>query len=529
VDRLTALVLLRWKSDLRALLWARERLVGLAVLVPGLLLTSAVVCVFAFVGIRGLERARPEELPTILSAVAALVGILWALSPLLSGVAFSETHDLSRLQHFPIPAPLLMASSLVANLVQPLVLSELPLLVTVAAALTRRAAGLPLALAGIALTFVFTLAVAQAVGLVLHGLARNRRLYDRALFVGLALGFAMSALPILLVLGGETALETALRAAVLLEWLPFGWGVRAAVAGGRGDIVPFLAWTVLSGLAIAGAMAVSAGLMRLVYRGELSLGTSTRATDGRARMPLSGPLGTLLEKDLRVAWRDPAVRAGLLMGFVGPLVLVVLLSQARGVGRGGTALLLLASFIGLSGFGSNAFGFERRGIALLLGFPVERWRLLVAKNVGSLVFRAPGLLTVLMVGLVSPPVLLPAAFVIVVGTFLIAAGLDNFATILFPVTVPEPGKNPYGHTSGGRGFGAAVVSAFLLFGAALASAPFAFLAWLPLLLGAPLLWVVALPLSLGGAVAAYAMLVSGAARLLQRREPELIARILGEA
>lgn len=529
MDRLIALVVLRWKTDLRALLWARERLVGLAVLVPGLLLSSAIVCVFAFVGIRGLLGARPEELPTILAAVAALVGILWALSPLLSGVAFSETHDLSRLQHFPVSAPVLMASSLVANLMQPLVLSELPLLVTVAAAVSRSAPLFPLALVGVGLTFVFTLAAAQAVGLALHGLARNRRLYDRALFVGLGLGFLTSALPILLVLGGGRAMDAALRLAALLEWLPFGWGVRAAVAGGRGDVAPFLAWTLLSGVAIAGAMAVSAGLARLVYRGELNLGTSTRGTDGHARMPLAGPVGTLLEKDLRVAWRDPAVRAGLLMGFVGPLVLVVILSQAGGIGQGGAPLLLLASFIGLSGFGSNAFGFERRGIALLLGFPVERWRLLLAKNVAALLFRAPGLLTVLLVGLVSPPALLPAAFVIVVGTFLIAAGLDNFATILFPVTVPEPGKNPYGHASGGRGFGAAVVSALLLFGAALASAPFAFLAWLPLLLGAPLLWLVALPLSLAGAMAVYAMLVSGAARLLQRREPELIARILGEA
>ena len=168
-------------------------------------------------------------------------------------------------------------------------------------------------------------------------------------------------------------------------------------------------------------------------------------------------------------------------------------------------------------------------ITSLLGFPIERWRLLVAKNLAALAFRAPGLLTVLLVGLVSPPALLPAAFAILVGTFLIAAGIDNFATILFPITVPEPGRNPYGHASGGRGLGVAIVSMFLLAGAALLSGPFALLAWLPLLLGAPLLWIVTLPLSLAGAAATYAMLVAAAARLLRKREPELIARILGEA
>jgi ABC-2 type transport system permease protein len=529
LDRLIGLVLLRWRTELRALAWARERLLGLLVVVPGLLLTSALACFLAFVGIRAVERSRPEDLAAILAAAAALIGIFWALSPLLSGVAFSETHDFSRLLHFPIPTPVLMASSLLANLAQPMVLSEAPLLVTVAAALSGAPLLFPLALLGVVLSFVFTLAAAQTVGLALHGLARNRRLYDRALFVGLAIGFSLSVLPLLFLLGGETALDAALHVAAFLEWLPFGWGVRAAVFGGRGELLPFLAWAVLSGLAVAGAMAVSAGLMQLVYRGELNLDATAGSSGGRARMALPGPLGALIEKDLRVAWRDPAVRAGLLMGFVGPLVLVLLLSQARGFGRGGTALLLLASFIGLSGFGSNAFGFERRGIALLLGFPIERWRLLVAKNLAALAFRVPGLLTMLLVGLVSPPALLPAAFAILVGTFLIAAGIDNFATILFPITVPEPGRNPYGHASGGRGLGVAIVSMFLLAGAALLSGPFALLAWLPLLLGAPLLWIVTLPLSLAGAAATYAMLVAAAARLLRKREPELIARILGEA
>jgi len=60
------------------------------------------------------------------------------------------------------------------------------------------------------------------------------------------------------------------------------------------------------------------------------------------------------------------------------------------------------------------------------------------------------------------------------------------------------------------------------------SAPFAFLAWLPHLLGAPWLWAATLPLALAGAAGVYFMLTSGAARLLQRREPDLIALAGGE-
>jgi hypothetical protein len=61
-----------------------------------------------------------------------------------------------------------------------------------------------------------------------------------------------------------------------------------------------------------------------------------------------------------------------------------------------------------------------------------------------------------------------------------------------------------------------------------ASSPFAFLVWLPHLLGEPWLWAATLPLALAGAAAVYFMATSGAARLLLRREPELLARLRGE-
>jgi hypothetical protein len=52
------------------------------------------------------------------------------------------------------------------------------------------------------------------------------------------------------------------------------------------------------------------------------------------------------------------------------------------------------------------------------------------------------------------------------------------------------------------------------------------LAWLPRLFAMPWLWLVTLPLALAGAAAVYAMLIAGAERLLLRREPEVLERIL---
>jgi hypothetical protein len=62
--------------------------------------------------------------------------------------------------------------------------------------------------------------------------------------------------------------------------------------------------------------------------------------------------------------------------------------------------------------------------------------------------------------------------------------------------------------------------------ALITATPFVLLAWLPRLFSMPWLWVVTLPLALAGAGAVYAMLIAGAERLLRRREPEVLERIL---
>jgi predicted permease len=244
-------------------------------------------------------------------------------------------------------------------------------------------------------------------------------------------------------------------------------------------------------------------------------------------MVFTGPIGALIEKDLRSAWRDPALRTLLLVGVAGPLLLLFLLTQAGPAGPG--ALLLLASFVGLSTFGGNALGFERRGIGLLLSFPVPRWRVLVAKNLTMLLLRLPNLSVVAIAALLMAPLpALPAVLVALLATALVAAGADNYLSILFPVPAPAPGQSPHAGASGGRGLAALMVSSLFLTGALVLAAPFLFLAWLPQLLAAPRLAFLALPLSLAGAGAVYAMLVAGAARLFERREPELLERILVE-
>ena len=531
--RLSALIRLRFRLDLRAILRARERGLGLLLVLPGLLLFSLAASAFVFFGVRSFEGQWPEELLPLLSAAATLLGAFWALSPVLTGVALSETHDVGRLLHFPIPPATLVASSLLSNLAQPAVLAELPVVLALALAVSESWAALPLVIFGILLSFAFILASSHAVGLLLHGIARNRRFQDIALSLGLAVSFLISLLPFLLLAGGAGPLLRVvhlLGATDAFAASPFAWGVRAAVHAGRGELVSFVAFGAAGAVAILAVVAGSALLTQRIYRGELSLSPPMDPARSRARMVFRGGLGALLEKDLRLAWREPALKAMLFMGLLGPLVFLVILSQTSGLGRSGGGLLLLATFTGASSIGANVFGLERRGIGSLLGFPVARWRVLVAKNLSLAILRLPGLLALGLVGsFLAPLHYLPAAGTLALVTLLIALAADNYLSILFPTPVPGAGQNPHGGAAAGvRGLGGALLGAGLFAATLLVASPFAFLAWLPLLLGVPGLWWASLPLALAGATAVYAMLVAGAASLMSRREPEMIERILGE-
>ena len=79
--------------------------------------------------------------------------------------------------------------------------------------------------------------------------------------------------------------------------------------------------------------------------------------------------------------------------------------------------------------------------------------------------------------------LLPAALTIALVGLIVSAGVDNYASILFPTSHADPRRGASG--ARGRGLGAMVMSFLLLGVTLLLAAPFLFLAWLPLLLGRP--------------------------------------------
>ena len=201
MDRLTAIVGLRLKLEARAIAGSRGRTLGLLLALPALLLFSGASALAAFALVRLASRTEPELLLPVLSALATLFGVTWALSPLIAGIAATETHDLTRLLPYPVPLATLVLSTLVANLLQLTVLAQVPPLLALALALGGPQR-FPFAFAALALGMLLVVSVGQTVAMLLHALSRNRRLHDRAVFLGIGLGVALSLLPILVLSRG---------------------------------------------------------------------------------------------------------------------------------------------------------------------------------------------------------------------------------------------------------------------------------------------------------------------------------------
>ncbi|HEY6547508.1 MAG TPA: hypothetical protein VI589_06370, partial [Vicinamibacteria bacterium] len=237
---------------------------------------------------------------------------------------------------------------------------------------------------------------------------------------------------------------------------------------------------------------------------------------------------TLLEKDLRLYWRDPRLKGMLLTSILSPVLLLLLWRGTAGRPASGF-LVFLAAFSGLGALGGNAFALERRGLLLLFSFPVNRFELLVGKNMAAMALRLPSLLALATVAAIMAEAgrLVPLLATALVTLFLGAAS-DNQLSILYPVPVPEPGRNPHGPLSGSRGLAASLVTAVLMTATLALSAPFVFLAFLPVLLGEGLFLPLATPLAVVGALGLYLLLTRLTAGFLERREPELLARVLAE-
>lgn len=522
MSRLGPLFAVAVRTRLRTIVSSRA---GTVLLVVGALVLLGMNVLFGFglfAVLRATQRVRPELLATVVSWIATWFGLLAISRPaMFRNVAGGA---LTNVLHLPFARSELLIFSFVTGILVPMVL-ETPLLLGATAGLAPSLALAPVVLALVLLSQGILLGTMYVVSLGLIVLTRRRWISDLAGAFGVLL-FLLPA--ILLETGNLRALAAAGPVlsflAALAPFLPFGWAPRAAVFASRGDWIGCAVFALLAIALAAGLALLALRLLNRVLDGEIQPDEGATRKGARARMWLPGGLGALIENEVRTILRLPAARAALVTTSVIPALWVAILARRGGIGDGGLFLIILVAGVG----SANLFAFMGRRVVTVLSSPVWRAGILLSRNLADTFLRVPMLFLIALV-LVwrgrgdSVPGLLAA----IACLWFCATALQNFASILRPYALPLDRTNPLSSGQDGRQTAGSWLSAGMTFASVPLAAPFLFLVWLGATRFEEYEWL-ALPLAVLGAAAVYAVCIDVGGRMLERREPEVLEKLLDD-
>jgi ABC-2 type transport system permease protein len=486
-------------------------------------------CFFAVVGhalfaLPGLLD-RPDVAAILLPFGGAVVLLGWVFLPLLF-FGVDSTLDPAHFALLPLRRGTLITGMAAAAFV------GLPALATLAATLGMvpsaflwagagaAAAALLGVVSGLLLCVVLSRAVISAFATAL----RSRRARDLATIMLAVVAASIGPLELaLLGVLSRADWESVETIAEITGWTPLGapYSMGLDVVAGRAWAVPLKFLIVLAAVGV---------LLRWWSRTleQAMVGTAGGGGRGRERAPdtrgavrqlLFGwsprtRFGALTAREIRYWWRETRRRAAVVTLGMAGVFLPITAAFAGGAGAGATAFLVGAiAPIGLA----NQFGYEGSAYATNLATGVPGRLEVHSRAAAHALFTVPLLVLVAVVtGLVAGR---PEAIVAQFGTLLAAYGIG--LALVLPISVraayalPDT-TGPFALSSGG-GFSKALPGVAALLGASIGAVPVLLLAdrwpWLGLPVG--LLYG-------GGAYLAGAWL---AARMLDRRMPELLAAV----
>ncbi|MEC4016811.1 transporter [Streptomyces sp. H27-D2] len=299
-------------------------------------LLVAALQLLGLIALRGNEHA--AALVTLLAAILALG---WAVMPLFfpSG---DETLDPTRLVMLPLRADSLIVSLLVASLVG---IGPLFTFALVVGSVIAVAHGVGAAVVGVLaalLTVLVCVALARAVATANIRLLTSRKGRDLALLSGLIIAVGAQFVNIAVTkLSGPEGLSVLQPAADVLRWVPPAASidaVRAASEGSYGIAALQLALTAAALVLLLWwwqrsltKLMTSPDSSTLAAAGKPDKARAALRSDGRAsglaRLLPAGRTGTVSERTLRYAWRDPKAKAAyatsLAIGLLLPIVSAV--------------------------------------------------------------------------------------------------------------------------------------------------------------------------------------------------------------
>jgi ABC-2 type transport system permease protein len=486
----------------------------------------------------------PQPWPVqILGIVLSGLWLAWIVLPLFA-FRTNEGLDLSRLLIYPLRTRDLVASALIGTAFDGPSYVTLPFFIAAVVGWHTEPHLFVVLLPALLIAYLSMMAGGQLVLTASMGLLRSRRFRDLSIVVISLLGSSCYFINRLVetwtqAMDAETLAQ--LEPLRLLRWLPPGACAQAVASAAHGVWLEALLWL---GYAAAWLVLLLWMWWKLLLR--MTTGASAWAPPaiepkpGLRRQPpiservvaavgswLPAPAQAMMVKELKLIWRVPQRRIGLLQSILAPFVLIL----AVFVGDLGalshlpewTALGLPAiMFFSAWGLGTNMLGMESRGLAMLLLTPSPRWQIFAGKGVAYAVMAMiPTAVYAVTLGVTVRSPLIFAGLVAGIGTALAVLGVNMIAAIYF--TFPFDEENTTRQRSGGSCVTGMVQVVVIPLAMAVAAAP----TMLPL---AVVVWLnrseFAALVALTGVLYAagfFAWAASYAGRVLGLREAEVLA------
>lgn len=470
MSQLFTLIWLKWRL-LRNSLRSRKAVANKVASVLGILLAFLFSVVLALVlGIVAYFMSRPGALAEVMRrsatrdnaaapsvefiffSIYGLVYLMWATVPLSLGG--SKQFDASKMLIYPITLRKLFAVDFASELTTLHSVFAVPALLAISIGAGLGSGNLTSALLVAVPAILFGVALSKWLSTIIASLVRRKRARGETLLalIGAVAGLGAAA-------AGQLAPFLFRHADSLpwLRWTPPGAAAFMLAGNQAGDTLGYaISFLTLSAYAVL----LLASTYRISRRVALGLEGRRRPRDPAERkLSVEGytgwqlpfiprDLSALIEKELRYAMRNAQVRMMALM----PLLLIILRvlnsRDIRAMGRGGpdefltyAAVMFAAGgvfyvFVILVGLSGNSFAFEEGGMRTLILAPVDRRKILLAKNIAVTVVAFIFSTVLLILNATIFRDLTPASLLFVVLSFFIFAALSsitgNWLSIYFP-------------------------------------------------------------------------------------------------
>ncbi len=424
------------------------KMMGFAVFViffGPLIIALAVGTGYAYLELPGMWPAQ------VMGIVLCLLWLAWIILPVFA-FRTNEGLDLSRLLIYPLSRRDLVASALLGTFLDGPSYMTLPFFIAMIVGWLATPWLLLVLLPAIAIAYCMMMVSGQLVLTTSMGLLRSRRFRDLTIVFLSLLGSSCYVI--------NRGIESWLRAAdtsglegleplLYLRWLPPGACAQAVASAGSGAWVDALLW-------MAYAVAWLAVLVWAWWKALLRMTTGASAWSlpipeakpaARPRVRLSdrvaaigfgwlpAPARATMVKELKLIWRVPQRRIGLLQSILAPFVLIfaVFFGDISALSRlpewtamGLPAIILFAAW----GLSSNMLGMESRGLGTLFLTPAPRWQIFAGKGIAyGLTALIPTAFYAAVLGFTARSPLIIFGLIAAIGTALTVIAVNMVASI----------------------------------------------------------------------------------------------------